>query len=155
MTQTLIENGIALDAIAKTMKTTVARVETEARSLDVYVGVDWAGRPAVSVVEAAGLVSGDARRVHDHDAAWRAHLAATEDWEAAREAARRTAFQGAYDASERQGRGSAVASDAGHEEAREAVRDFERRTPPPRFAGQETSPRWLTQATQKIKEVVS
>ncbi len=154
MTQTLIEHAVSLTDIAKIMKTTVARVEAEAHSLDVYVGVDWAGRPAVSVVEAASLVSGAARRDRDHDLAWRAHLAASEAWEAAREAARRTAFQGAYDASERQGRGSPVAAVAGHEAAREAVRDFERKTAPPAFDGAETAPRLFTQMTNRIKEKV-
>ncbi len=152
---TLIEAAVTLADIAKTMKTTVARVETEAHELDVYVGVDWANRPAVSVTDAAGLVSGATRRAQDADRAWRAHLAATEAWEADRERLRAGAFQDAYDASERQGRGSAAAAAAGHESARVAVHDFERKTPPPRFVGQETSPRWLTQATQKIKEVVS
>ncbi len=154
MTQTLIENAVTLADIVKTMRTTATRVEAEARELDMFIGHDWAGQPALSVVDAAALVSGDARRDHDHRARWQAHTAATEAWEAAREAARRTAFEGEYDASLRQGRGAPAAAAAGHEAAREVVRDFERKTPPPAFDGAETAPRLFTQMTNRVKEVV-
>ncbi len=149
---TLIENAVPLADIAKTMKITVPKVQANAADLDMYVGVDWAGRPAVSVIDAAAYVSGSARRDRDHDAAWRAHLAATEAWEAAREAARRTAFEGAYQASERHGRGSAIAAAAGHDVAREAVRDFERSTPVPVFG--DAAPSRLSKMKSRAKESV-
>ncbi len=151
---TFIETGVPLADIAKTMKTTVARIEAEARDLDVFIGQDWAGRPAVSVAEAATLVSGTARRDRDHDTAWREHLARSEAWEAAREGLRAGAFQEAHDVALRKGRGAPAAASVGHEAAREAVRDFERRTPPPEFDGKSTSTRWLTKTADKIKELI-
>ncbi len=150
----LIENSVPVADVAKALKTTVAKVEAEARDLSLFVGADWAGRPAISVRDAAALVSGAARRDRDHDVAWRSHLASSEAWEANRERRRASAFQEAYDAALRQGRGAPAAAAAGHEAARVAVGDFERRTPPVEFNGEPTSTRWLTQATQKIKEVV-
>jgi len=151
----LIEASASVADVAKVLKSTPTKVEADARDLNLYVGHDWSGKPAISVTDAHGLVSGATRRDRDHEARWRAHLAASEAWETERERRRAGAFQDAYDASERQGRGSPAAAAAGHEAAREAVRDFERKTPPPEFNGKSTSTRWLTQATQKIMEVVS
>ncbi len=151
---TLIENAVTLQDIAKIMKITVTKVEADAGELSLFVGPDWAGRPALSVIDAAALVSGDARRDRDHDVAWRSHLASSEGWETAREAARSGAFQAARDAALRAGRGAPSAASAGHAAAREAVGDFERRTPPPEFNGKPTSTRWLAQAASKIKEAV-
>ncbi len=149
-----IENSVTLQDIAKATKSTVAQVSADAGDLNLYVGSNWAGEPSLSLTDAHGLVSGATRRAQDHDVAWRAHLATSEGWETAREAARSGAFQDAYDVALRRGRGSPAAAAAGHEAAREVVRDFERRTPPPEFNGKSTSTRWLTQATQRIKEVV-
>ncbi len=154
MTQTLIENAVTLADIAKVIKSPGAQVEADALELSLYVGHDWAGRPAISVTDAAGLVSGAARRDRDHTARWQAHTAASEGWELQREQVRSTAFEDAYEASLRQGRGAPAAAAAGHEAAREVVRDFERKTPPPEFNGAETAPRLFTQMKNRVKEVV-
>jgi len=151
---TLIENAVALADIAKTMKTTVSRVEAEAHELSMFIGQDWAGRPAINVIEAATLVSGTARRDRDHDVAWRQHLADNESWESARERHRADAFAEAHDGALRRGRGAPAAASAGHEAARAAVRDFEGRTPPPEFNGKATATRWLTKTADKVGELI-
>lgn len=154
MTTTLIPDGVALSAVAKVLKTTPARAEAQARELDVFIGQDWSGQAAVAVVDAAGMVSGATRRDRDHDVAWRQHVADSESWETARERHRADAFAEAHDDALRRGRGAPAAASVGHEAAREAVRDFERRTAPPTFNGQATSTRWLSRTADKVKEAV-
>lgn len=51
-----------LAELAKLTKRTVDRVEAECRELDVFLGRDWCGRPAVAETDAEQLVSGEARR---------------------------------------------------------------------------------------------
>lgn len=65
MNETLIESAVTVADIAKATNTPEADVEAEARALDMFVGADWAGRPAVSVGDAAGLASGAARLEHN------------------------------------------------------------------------------------------
>ncbi len=148
----LIEAAVCLQDIAKTMKNPVAQVEADCHELSLFLGCNWAGRPALSVVDAHGLVSGATRRAQDADRAWRAHLASTEEWETERERRRAGAFQEAYDAALRQGRGAPAAAAAGHEAARVAVHDFERRTPPPEF--NDAAPSRLSKMKNRAKEVV-
>ena len=72
---TLIENAVTLADVAKALKNPVAQVESDCRELSLFVGSDWAGKPAVSTVDAHAYVSGAARRDHDHADAhrrWRA-----------------------------------------------------------------------------------
>ncbi len=71
----LIEAAVCLQDIARVLKSTPTKVEADCHELSLFIGCDWAGRPAISVRDAHGLVSGDARRDHDHAAAhghWRA-----------------------------------------------------------------------------------
>ncbi|MDP9473358.1 MAG: hypothetical protein M3Q71_22295 [Chloroflexota bacterium] len=55
---TLIENAVALADISKITKRSVADLTRECDALVVYIGVDWADRPAISVREAHGIVTG-------------------------------------------------------------------------------------------------
>ncbi len=64
-----IENAITIEDISRALKAPQSKVESEAGELDVFIGSDWAGRPAVSEVDAQGLVSGSLRRTQDHDRA--------------------------------------------------------------------------------------
>ena len=68
---TLIEGGIALAAVAKTMKTNAADLERQCRQMNVFVGVTWSGQPAISEYEAYELVTGRPRAETDHSRAWR------------------------------------------------------------------------------------
>ncbi len=65
----LIEAAVSLADVAKATKSTVTKVEADARELALFVGSNWSGQPALSVVDAHALVSGSARRDQDHAAA--------------------------------------------------------------------------------------
>lgn len=94
----------------------VEQVEREAAELGMLVRPDWAGHPSLTVDDARGLASGEARRHLEHDRAWQAHLeacrlsregrdrAAREAAAKIRAAARREAPPGMVDAEARRGR---------------------------------------------------
>lgn len=148
MTMT-VENGVPLTELARVMKATVTEVEAECRALGVFVGSDWAQRPAVLERDAARLVDGSERRQQAHDRAWRDHLAATEAWE--RDG--NTAQQAAHDAAWRAGggpRGGQAATQAGREAAAAAVDKFERQRPLPKFQGLSTGQSWVRRAAATL-----
>ena len=149
---TLIENAVALADIARVMKTTTTRVEADARDLNLFVGPNWSGKPALSVTDAAALVSGDARRANDHSRAHARWRASIEDWESAREQARERAFGAAFDAARRRGTGDPIAAHTAAQAASVAIIEFERATPQPTFGVVETSR--LSQMKSRVKEVV-
>ena len=147
---TFIEAAVTLVDIAKTMKTTVARVEADCRDLNLHVGQDWSGKPAISVRDAASLVSGDARRGHDHAAAHGHWRAAVEAWELQREQVRQQAFTDHFDAARRRGVGDPQASSEAAQVASLAILDYEKSRPQPVFADTET-PR----LSKRVKELLS
>ena len=57
-----------------------AEVEREAAELGMLVNPDWQGRPTLTVDEAKGLASGDARRNLEHERAWAQHQRDTKAW---------------------------------------------------------------------------
>src|SRR4051812_33607956 len=118
---TLIENAVTLADLAKVIKKSRTDIEAECRQLDLFIGEDWARRPAVSTIDASALTTGTARREHDHAIAWRAHHAATEAWEAERMAVHRAAYQAARTRVRSTGEGDPAANAAGREASREAV----------------------------------
>ncbi len=148
---TLIESAVTLADVAKALRSTATAVEADARELDMFIGADWAGRSALSVTDAARMVSGDARRDHDHAAAHARWRADTEAWEAAREAERRTTYNDRFDAARRRGVGDPQASSEAAGAASAAVVSFERATPAPVF-GVVESPRLSMR--KRIKEKV-
>jgi len=136
---TLIEAAVTLADVAKVTKSPVAQVEADCRELSLFIGADWAGRSALSVTDAAALVSGSARRGADHAAAHARWRADTEAWEAAREAERRRAFTDHFDAARRRGTGDPAAASAAAQAASAAIVDYEKSTPAPVFGDAETS----------------
>src|SRR5215213_11853004 len=134
MTAFIEEPTVTVVEVAKLVGRPVDEVKAEATALAMFIGLDWGHREAVSCREAYVLVDGSARRTQDHEAAFRAHMAALGRWQEDRETVRREAWQEAHDSEVRRGVSSPVAADAGHSAAREAVADFERRTPEPVFA---------------------
>ncbi|HET9871423.1 MAG TPA: hypothetical protein VFP89_02340 [Propionibacteriaceae bacterium] len=148
----LIEAAVPIADVAKVTGATQRAVEDEARALQLFVGVDWAGRPAVSVVDAAALVSGSARREQEHATAWQAHLRASEAWERDRELARRAGYTEGAERAHSRGLAGPAAASAAREASREAAEKFERHTPAPTFNGEATSPSWFARAASKIKE---
>ena len=134
MTAFIEEPTVTVAEVAKRVGRPVDEVKAEATALAMFIGLDWGHREAISCREAYVLVDGSARRNQDHDVAFRAHMAALDRWQQEREAVRRGVWQEASDDAVRRGFGAPVAADKGHAAAREAVADFERRTPEPRFA---------------------
>ncbi|MDP9459337.1 MAG: hypothetical protein M3Q22_03480 [Actinomycetota bacterium] len=88
---TLITDAVPLADVAKVAKTTAAQLEQECRALLIFVGVDWANRPAVSTTDAHNLVTGEARRRHDHETAWQQYQNDADTWARARDGAYRVA----------------------------------------------------------------
>ncbi|MDP9223281.1 MAG: hypothetical protein M3P18_05410 [Actinomycetota bacterium] len=139
-----IENSVALADLAVVTKHSVDEVTAEAKSLGIFVGPDWAQRPAVAELDAAGLVTGRLRRERDHSLAWTAHQAEVEQWEQRREAARADAAKTAYDAAVRRGLGNARAAAEGGDAGMDAAREYEKSTPPPTFDGTTLANSWFT-----------
>ncbi len=142
---------VTLAELAKHLKTTVDKVAAEANDLGPFIGEDWAGKSAVSAVDARALASGEARRAKDHDEAWRRHIDATERWEKGRENARAMAAQQAHDAAMRAGRGSPYAAHEAQQAGSDAARRFEQTNPQPTFAGHSSTKSWF----DKVKEAVA
>jgi hypothetical protein len=148
MTMT-VEGGVPLAELARVMKATVPEVEAECRALSVFVGTDWAGRPAVLERDASRLVDGSERRDQEHRREWLAHLAQSEQWTRDRDAVQ----QSAHDAAWREAggpRGGQFASEAGRQAARTAAEAFERTHPVPTVGGQQTAQSWFRTVADKL-----
>lgn len=128
---THIPGAVPLADIAKQLRTTVAKVEEECRALDIFVGVDWAGRPAVTDVEAYALVTGDGRKQFEHNRAWQAHAREAEAWQRARDEAVQIASSNAYRQASLAFEPNGKAQTIGHEAGREAGRRYEEQHPAP------------------------
>lgn len=122
-----IEGAVPLAELARATKRPVAEIEAEAVALALFVGIDWAGRPALGERDARQVVTGDARRAREHDDAWQEFLTRCATWTDARDQAVRDAHE-AIGADPRQGpEKHSAARDAGIE----AGRRFELSNPPP------------------------
>ncbi len=147
----LIENAVTIAEVAKVTKSPAAAVEAEARKLNLFVGTDWAGRPAVDVRDAHALVSGAARHDAENSTANRDHLLAVEAWEGDRMRVHRAAYQAALEEANRAGIGGGQAFDRAKAAAKEAVERYETDTPPPTTLGGLPGARnWFA----KVKEAV-
>jgi hypothetical protein len=146
---------VTLGDLVQVTKLQPLELEGEIHQLGLFVGVNWAGRDAVSVTDAHALVTGSARRALEREQAWRRHQDATEAWEASRQHARRSAFDLAYNDALRRGVGNAAAQDPAQEAARQAVERFEAKNPPPTFEGNTSARTWFGRAADKIRETVS
>ncbi len=149
---TLIENAVTLADIAKATKGTAAHVEADCHELSLFVGSNWSGAPALSTVDAHAYVSGSARRDAAHADAHTRWRAASEAWEADREAVRRTAYNDCFDTARRRGVGDPAAAHEAAQVASAAVVAFERKTPEPTFG--DWAPSRLSQVKTRVKEVV-
>ncbi len=149
---TLIENAVTLADIAKATKSTVAKVEADCHELSLFVGCNWAGKPAISVTDAASLVSGAARRDADHAAAHGHWRAAGEAWELQREQVRQQAYTDHFDTARRRGVGDPAASSEAAQVASAAVEGFEKSTPAPVFDDAGSSR--VAQMKARVKESV-
>lgn len=138
-----IEGAVTVADLASAAKTTEPKVRAECAELGLFIGADWAGRPAVSEADARSLVSGQAREAREQDAAWRAHIDATERWTADRERARRSAAERVLEEARRQGRGGPIVDQDAAEAGREAAWAFERSSKAPTFNGAATVASWL------------
>lgn len=150
----LIENAVTLADVARQTGTTATAIEAEALAVRMFVGYDWANRPAVEVTDAHKLVSGAARREHDHDVAWHDHQVATEAWEAERNRVWQEAAGAARDEAKSRRLGDGAAAAAGREAATDAVRKFEAKHPAPAFNGLTSESKWFTSTVNRIKEAV-
>jgi hypothetical protein len=139
----LIEGAVSVADVAAVTGATVDQVEAEARSLNVFIGVDWAGRPAVTELEASGLVTGRLRLDTDHQAGWAAYQAELEQWSKEREQARSDAFAQAWRVARGRGQGDSMSTDAGHAAGRAAVVQFEREHPEPAYQDGAPAKSWL------------
>ncbi|MET0520779.1 MAG: hypothetical protein ABW156_02220 [Jiangellaceae bacterium] len=116
------------------------QVEREAAELGLLVKPDWAGRRSLSVADARGLASGEARRNLEHDRGWQAHLQACKTWREGRDRAIREAAKKVR-AVARRGvpHSGALAADA-QRAATNAAEHYERTVPRPRFNGTTAAP---------------
>ena len=88
-------------------------------------------------------MDGRARTEFEARQAWLAHQDALTAWQKAREDARLEAWQAAYDSARRARFGNSEATEKAHQAAREAVAEFERRTPEPVFQQPAVKSSWL------------
>lgn len=131
MIPTLIENGVTIADLAKHLKTTVADVEQQCSELNVFIGVTWANRPAISQREAFEMTTGKLRADREHERRWQEYRIAAEAWVSERDAttaaaARETATLVGDSMESRKS-----AHDAGLKAGREAGRQFEEEHPAP------------------------
>jgi hypothetical protein len=141
---------VTVAELAKAMKMPEAKAVAECQGLNVYVGCDWAGRPAVSVDDAHQVVSGRAVANAEHDAKWRAYLAESEAWERQRSEIFHRVHRKVAEAALRQGRGGGFVNSAASSEAMAAARDFERRHPAPDWNGERQTVSWLVDDDNRV-----
>src|SRR5829696_9156564 len=143
--------AVSLAEVAKHLRVPISEVEAEARQLNLFVGVDWAGRPALAAVDAQRLVSGAARRDAEHAKAQSAFTVGQADWQRRREQVRLSAFQAAFDAARSRNVPGPQAAEKGHEGARAALAEFDRANPEPRFrVSSEERPRLFGRRKERV-----
>ena len=125
------EATVTIRELAAALNRKPAEVEREAAELGMLVKPDWQGRPALTVDEAKGLASGEARRNLEHEAAWRQHQVATKAWVEGRSRAIAEAAKAVRAKAGTRGPGSV--SQAARDAAVEAGVQWEKRNPRPAF----------------------
>jgi hypothetical protein len=139
-----IEASVTVAELAKAMKMTEPKAVAECRGLGVFIGENWAGVPAVAETDAHAIVSGSARAGREHDTAWAAYLAESQDWERQRSEIYHRLHRKVAEAALRQGRGGGFVNTEASAEAMAAARDFERRHPAPSWTdGSKQTVSWL------------
>ena len=129
----MTEAMVTVAEVATAMGRKPADVEAEARALNLTVRPDWMNRPALTVADARGLTTGEARRNLEHEAAWRQHQAATKKWVEGRSRAIAEAARKVRSTAGTRGQGHV--SQAARDAALEAGREYEKRNPRPSFNG--------------------
>lgn len=122
---------VTIDEIAKVMRAKPDAVAAEAKTLGLHVGEDWAGRPAVSPVDARALASDDARREREREKAAMSTRVACEEWVRRRVEHVNAAYSEAVREAHRAGKGGGSAQQGAREVANEAGRHYERTVPRP------------------------
>jgi hypothetical protein len=74
------EATVTIRELAAALNRKPEQVEAEAAELGMLVKPDWAGRPSLSVADASGPTTSEARRNLEHEAAWRQHQVDTKAW---------------------------------------------------------------------------
>jgi hypothetical protein len=145
---TYIENAVALSEVARACKLPLHQLVAEAQAAGTYVGLTWDGQPGVAEPDAQKLVSGEARRNAEHDAARARYVAAEQQWQAERQRIWQAAYFTGFNQAggPRAGRAS---EEAGREAAREAVERYESTTPAPQWDGL-TTPSLFQRVTSKL-----
>ncbi|MDP9459608.1 MAG: hypothetical protein M3Q22_04905 [Actinomycetota bacterium] len=95
------------------------------------IGVDWANRPAISATDAHGLVTGEARRRHDHETAWQQYQNDADTWARARDGAYRVAAGIASRQATLEFKSPGEQQRLGREAGEEAARKYEEENPAP------------------------
>jgi hypothetical protein len=131
---------VTVAEIAAALGTKSAEVEREAAELGMLIKPDWAGRRSLTVADARGLATGEARRNLEHDRGWQVHLQACKVWREGRDRAVREAAKKVR-AVARRGvpHAGALAADA-QRAATDAAERYERTVPRPRFNGTTAAP---------------
>lgn len=126
-----LETAVTLADVAKVTKTTASAVEGQCAELGLFVGTDWAGRPAVEAVDAHRLVSGAARREFDNHAANVARQSAVDGWEEGRRQAYDRAAAAVYAEASAEGDSGPQMLQQAQAAGRKAAEEYERTTPQP------------------------
>ena len=134
------DSTVTIAEVAAAMGRKPEQVEAEAAELGMPVKPDWAGRRSLTVDDARGLASGEARRNLEHNRGWQAHLQACKLWREGRDRAIREAAKKVR-AMARRGvpQSGALAADA-QLAATDAAKHYERTVPRPRFNGTTAAP---------------
>jgi hypothetical protein len=130
---------VTVAEVAAAMGRKPVQVEAEVAELGMLVKPDWAGRRSLSVADARGLASGEARRDLEHNRGWARHLADCKEWRAARDQVARGAARKVRDQASRGVPPGMVAAEA-QRAATVAAEHYERTVPRPRFNGTTAAP---------------
>ena len=122
---------VTVAEVATAMGRKPAEVEAEAKALNLTIRPDWMNRPALSVAEARGLTTGEARRNLEHERAWAQHQRDTKAWVEGRSRAIAEAARAVRAKAGTRGQGHV--SQAARDAAVEAGVQWEKRNPRPAF----------------------
>lgn len=129
--------GVTLAEISEVTGRPPLDIEAEAVALGMPVYSDWADRPVLAAHDARALVTGEAQRIKEHEAAWRQHLAACELWTRRRDQTVRDAQEAVMSSAERRGQSRPAGEALAREEALKVGAAFERDNPVPLWHGQD------------------
>jgi hypothetical protein len=122
---------VTIRELAAALNRKPEQVEREAAELGMLVRPDWQARPSLTVDEARGLTTGEARRNLEHDRAWAQHQRDTRRWVEGRSRAVAEAARAVRAKAGTRGPGSV--SQAARDAAVEAGVQYEKRNPRPAF----------------------